>query len=423
MPGTDADPAERRVLIINQHGDNTGDEAALRAMLSRLTAELGPTSFTVLHQFRERSSEVSVDQPVRWIPLRVPPTEALRLLAHTATCVVGRPSPGLLGPIGRAIVQAYETADLVISAPGGPYFGDLYWDHEPVHWFYVWLARLHGRPTALFAPSAGPFERRWMNPLRRRTYRCFDVLTLREERSAELVRELMGDEVDPEVTADSALAERVPPLPRDRWRVGDGDARDRFVLVVSVIDSPYRGDPDPAQRRRVHDDTIVDGIEHVAARLDDPGRLHVVFLPQLRSRRHDDAPYLRRLAARLPQGRSWEVLGHDLSSDDHRARIAAADLVIAGRYHPAVFALSACVPVVCIAYEHKATGVMEIAGMSALSTTLDALDTTGLHTLLDRAMADPSGLRARLEAVEPSLRRRARRTAERCAELVAGVRA
>jgi hypothetical protein len=61
--------------------------------------------------------------------------------------------------------------------------------------------------------------------------------------------------------------------------------------------------------------------------------------------------------------------------------------------------------------------------MSALSTTLESLDTTGLHALLDRAMADRPALRAQLAAVEPSLRRRARRTAERCAELVTGARA
>lgn len=409
---------ERRVLIVNQHGDNTGDESALRAMLVRLAVELGPTSFTVLHQFRERSSEVNVDQPVRWVPLRLPFGEALRLLCYTVSLVLGRPRPKVLGPIGRATIQAYETADLVVSAPGGPYFGDIYRSHEPVHWFYVWLARLHDAPTALYAPSAGPFATRWMNPLRRRTYRCFDVLTFREEQSAQNVRRLMGEDVDVEVTADSALSERVPPIRRENWPVGGGDARGRYLLVVSVIDAPYIGDPDPEARRRAHDDAIVGGVEHVAGRLDDPDRLHVVFVPQLRSRRHDDEPYLRRLADRLPATRSWEVLGHDLSSDGHRARFAAADLVLAGRYHPAVFALSAGVPVVCIAYEHKATGVMEIAGMSEFTTTLDEVDIPTLVGLLDRAMEDAGQVRTHLAEVEPELRRRSRRTAARCAALV-----
>jgi polysaccharide pyruvyl transferase WcaK-like protein len=47
-----------------------------------------------------------------------------------------------------------------------------------------------------------------------------------------------------------------------------------------------------------------------------------------------------------------------------RALFASADFVVAGRYHPAVFALSAGVPQVCIPYEHKATGVLQLAGLS-----------------------------------------------------------
>lgn len=406
------------MLVVNQHGDNTGDESALRAMLERLSVELGPTSFTVLHQFNERTSEVEVAQPVRWIPLRLPLGESLRLLAYTLTLVLSRPRPRLLGPIGRAVIQAYETADLVLSAPGGPYFGDLYWDHEPVHWCYVWLARLHHVPCALYAPSAGPFAKRWMNPLRRFTFRCFDVLTVREERSAQHVRSLLGPRADLEVTADSALAERVPPLARRSWPIGDGDAEGRFLLAVSVIDSAYQGDPDPDRRRRAHDRSIAAAIERVASRLEDPNQLHVVFMPQLRSRRHDDSTYLRRVAQQLPEGRSWEMLGPELSSDDQRARIAASDMVIAGRYHPAVFSLSAGVPLVCIAYEHKASGVMDLAGMSELTVALEDVDTETLCALVDRVMAHHQELREQLLAVEPDLRERARRTARSCAQLV-----
>jgi colanic acid/amylovoran biosynthesis protein len=138
--------AGRHVLVVNQHGDNTGDESAVRGMLAGLEEHLAPVRFTVVHQFRERSSEVDVDQPVRWITMVLPGTEPLRLVVYSLLMLVRLRRPGILGPVGRATIEAYESADLVVSAPGGPYFGDVYWSHEPVHWFYVWLARWHRVP-------------------------------------------------------------------------------------------------------------------------------------------------------------------------------------------------------------------------------------------------------------------------------------
>ena len=121
----------------------------------------------------------------------------------------------------------------------------------------------------------------------------------------------------------------------------------------------------------------------------------------------------------MPSTRSFELLGPELSSDDQRARIAASDMVIAGRYHPAVFSLSAGVPLVCIAYEHKASGVMDLAGMSELTLALDDVDAETLCALVDRVMAHRQELREQILAVEPDLRERARRTARSCARLLA----
>ena len=71
-PAVDGDPVVRHVLVVNQHGDNTGDEAALRAMLDGLADRLGPVRFTVLHQFREASSCIETTHDVTWQRLVLP---------------------------------------------------------------------------------------------------------------------------------------------------------------------------------------------------------------------------------------------------------------------------------------------------------------------------------------------------------------
>ncbi len=421
MPGSPP-TAPTHVLVVNQHGDNTGDEAAIRGMLDGLAEQLGEVRFTVLHQFRERSSEVDTGHEVRWIPLVLPLREAAGLVLYSLLRLVGLRAGALLGPVGRSVVDAYDTADLVVSAPGGPYFGDPYWSHEPVHWFYVWLARWRRLPTALYAPSAGPFRKRLLNPFRRLTYRCFAVVTLREERSAAYLRELMGGDVQIEVTVDAALQQRVPALPRDEWTVDTGEGReplgDRFLLVVSAIDRPYPDDPDPAGRRRRYDQAIVAAVRRVVERVGDERGVHVAFMPQLHSAQHTDVPYLTRLGRMLGSDVSWEVVADSASSVVQRSRFAAADLVIAGRYHPAVFAVSAGVPVLCIPYEHKAAGLMEAAGQSAHVVDLDEVDTPRLVRAVDELLDRRDEVAKELAEVEPVLRARSRRTSELVAALV-----
>src|SRR5690606_2707272 len=99
-----------------------------------------------------------------------------------------------------------------------------------------------------------------------------DVVTVREERSAEHLRALMGPGFAVEVTADSALQEQVPPRDRRDWTVGTGTGAepldDRFLLVVSAIDHAYPGDPDPAARRERYDRSIVAAIERVVDRVE-----------------------------------------------------------------------------------------------------------------------------------------------------------
>lgn len=250
------------------------------------------------------------------------------------------------------------------------------------------------------------------------------MVTLREERSAEYLRELVGDDVGFEVTVDAALQQQVPPLDRDDWvvRTGHGGEPlgDRFLLVVSAIDFPYPGDPDPAARRRRYDEAIVAAVRRVVERAGGPDRVHVAFMPQLHSAQHTDVPYLTRLGRMLGDEVSWEVVADSASSIVQRSRFAAADLVIAGRYHPAVFAVSAGVPVLCIPYEHKAAGLMEAAGQSAHVVDLDEVEASRLERAVDELFDRRDEVAKELAEVEPVLRARSRRTSELVAGLLQG---
>ncbi|MCX6528513.1 MAG: polysaccharide pyruvyl transferase family protein [Actinobacteria bacterium] len=396
------------VLVVNQHGDNRGDEAALLAMCSGIEAELGPTQFTVIHQFNNAAAGPMLRPDARWITLKLPVGEAIRFVVYLALRIFRLRPQFLLGSLGQKTIHAYETADVVVSAPGGPYFGDLYIGHEAVHWLYVWIAKLHRVPAMLYATSAGPFHKKWANPFRRYTYRCFSRLYVREEISAGHIRGLFAGRrhgVNIEVSIDSALQVAIAPQERQH--------ADAQLIVVSAINWPYPNDPSPQLRQKEYDTAVIEAVKIFA----ESRPTHVVFVPQLYGSMHRDTPYLEALARLLPANISCEVLSDTKSSNEQRALFAAADWVIAGRYHPAVFAVSAAVPVLCIAYEHKATGVLQAAGVPDAVMSIDEATVEVVQAKARELLAARADLSARLQVAQVALREVSSRTSGAVAEL------
>ena len=113
-------------------------------------------------------------------------------------------------------------------------------------------------------------------------------------------------------------------------------------------------------------------------------------------------------------------LHHTKSSNEQRAVFAAADWVIAGRYHPAVFAVSAGVPLMCIAYEHKATGVLQAAGVSDAVLSIDEVTVEVVQAKARELLAGRADLSDRLQLAQSALREVSSRTSVAVADVVRG---
>ncbi len=397
------------ILIVNQHGENRGDEAAMRAMLASFCEQLPGTTFTLLYQFRDPDLRLSFREQVEDLPIVLPLRDYLRALLYTPMKRIGWDARWLLPASMRSIVRAYERADLVVSAPGGPYFGDIYINHEIVHWWYIYLAYLFRKPVFLYATSAGPFKKRWMNPVRRRMYPLFDRLVTREELSADYLRDLLGADTSIEVTADSAIQAAFGALPREEFFTGARAAlAQRCVVAVSLNDFRYPDSDNVAASKQRYNDAMLQLLNHIAARVD----AHFLFLPQLYGKVHDDTPYLASIARQLSNSASWEIVDPALDSDMQRSLFAMSDIFLASRYHPAIFGSTACVPGICIYYEHKALGFMRQLGLERCAFDINNLDVAQLCGAVDEILERREELGAHLRHIVPSLQERSARTTQ-----------
>ena len=390
-----------RVVVVNQHGDNRGDEAALRGLVHALQARIQDLHITVLHQFRYPESKIELTD-VDYLPLRIRLHEAALLSMWSIPASFGIHLDFILRGQARKIVSAYKSSHLVISAPGGPYFGDLYANHELVHWFYLWLGRILKKPLVQYQPSAGPFKNRLLNVVRRRGYRWFSLLTVREPISASHISELTG--LVPVVGCDSAFHDEIAPADRS-------ELADLVPEAESYVAATFRR-PDESKQAK-HDQAVIDALLRVSE------SHSIVLLPQLHGPRHRDFPYLSEIAERCnARGGRVVVAAETLSSDEQRSIVAASRYVLAGRYHPLIFAVSAGVPAITIPYEHKASGFAALAGLSSFVVEIDDLESGRLIKQVAEMEARESELRVMLETRRKNLAKAANSTADSVSELL-----
>lgn len=126
----------------------------------------------------------------------------------------------------------------------------------------------------------------------------------------------------------------------------------------------------------------------------------IMLVPQVRGPGlfEDDRIPLYRLRERLRRSVSEKQLVYlDLppaaSPSDLLEIFSHADLVLATRFHSAVYGLLAGVPVISIAYQAKASATMEWLGLQEWALDINGLEADGILRLAERILRDDGRLR------------------------------
>lgn len=375
-------------LIINQHGENRGDESAKRGMIFGLSKYFQNSSFIMICQFRDRKLTIDFDENVQIISMLIPLQELPGLLVYTAFKIIGFDTRFLLGRNSAQIIKAYENADIVLSAPGGPYFGDIYRGflslHELAHWYMVFLGKLFKKPVLLYAPSAGPFKHPIMNILRKQFYKLIDLITTRDDISHGYLKSLLPER-EIYLTADATLQRPVKPGNRSTFFGNRYDIfKDHFIVAVSVNDYKYPLSENPEDCKLKYQDCLIQIMIHLHKRKN----AHFLMFPQLYGAYHTDVDFLEKLGNLLPAHVSWEIVDPDFSSDKQQELFGICDFCLASRYHPQVFAAIHSLPFIAICYEHKQFGLMKSLGMEAFAFDIYHLHFYHISKSIDEALTN-----------------------------------
>ncbi len=347
-----------KILIINQHSWNHGDEAAGKALIRALQRS-GNRDISVLYNmpFMPEDARFNLNKVCEIYNKRA--IRGLHFFLRQYLKYVyplGIFLPILLFPRLRKDMRAIQEADAVINAPGGVNLGP-YFDVV-----YLWrlLMVIHfKKPLYIFSPSIGPllpdgfFRKLSVKVLK---YACF--VSLRDAQSQRYAVEY-GIPFIPAI--DVVFSERE----KTEIPIALSNLLPENYIVI-VPNQLYTWHPAFfACSAKKMDEFYKKLIQRFTSR-----GIFVVLLPQLFSAAScRDEIYFKSLAS----GDERVIVIPDFyNSDVQQAVIRKSDFIVGARYHSIVFGINNFIPFFALSYEHKILNMLEVLNLKELSRNLAA---------------------------------------------------
>lgn len=400
-----------KIMIINCHWNNHGDEAAIRSMIDELTIAYPDAEFYI-----QRTQGRFCNFPDMKNVKVLPPFP----LGGRKHLVLDRISYITNGKINcsksaKAFYKALNESSLVLHAPGGPSIGDLYINQENLKLLRLEMVKKRGIPYAFYAPSMGPFCNKKRNPRRLRILEGASLICLREEISCEYVKEFSRN-VRPIVTLDSAFqhefdSNTCETLFQDDIKLREFIGNGENIIGITITDLQWNDKyKDGGMTEKKIRETFEEFIKYLLA-----SGNKILFIPQLFGDA-DDSEYMRSYVI----NDSCYVLNENYDCYFQQHIIGKLIAVIGMRYHSNIFSAKMGVPFVSVSYEQKMKGFMDKVNLSDYCIDIEELSFLMLKSKFELLMKKYEKNKAYLKSIKSDLKKQSYHTTELVCELLNG---
>jgi polysaccharide pyruvyl transferase CsaB len=307
---------------------NAGDDAILDVFIEQ-TQKRFNAHFTVLSE----------------LPKNIPHTPRVRALFHPA--LLGRETPSALLK-GRfwAHLKELRKADLFVLGGGGILRDNTNWRNLLRLLDEIWYAKMLGKKVMLYGIGVGPFKTALGRKLIGASVRMCDLVTVRSQRAAELLREVGVEPQRIHVLSDPAflLAPRAPADPALRALFAP-DKNTIGFYPTFALETLHKGEQ----------------FAELARALDDLGEdpnVRLVAMPMsVRENLPDDVTTARCIQALMKHPQRLHIYDKRLDAAELKWVTSQAVLNLTVRLHAMIFSLGCNVPVVALNYEPKVSNV------------------------------------------------------------------
>ncbi len=358
------------VLISGYYGfDNSGDDAILKAIVKDIRFKNSKININVLSSNPKKTREMyDVDAVDRFK--------------------------------FKEVLSAIRNTDLFISG-GGSLLQDVTSTRSLIYYLAIMkITKLMGKPVMVYANGIGPIERRTNRFLTKHILNNVDLITLRDDRSMEYVRELGIKNKNTFVTADPVFTLQASSKDRvDEIFEIEKIPRDKKIIGVSVRQWKRSKDLVP---------TMAEAINYMKDKYD----ANVLLIPM----HYPEDLEISKEIRDFVDGDSY-VTEEKYSVEEIMGIIRESEIMIAMRLHSLIYAANQEVPMVGLSYDPKVDGILKTLGMENISNVENFI----LEELIDNidyVMENREELKIRLREQDVELRAKALSNVDMALELL-----
>ena len=306
-------------------------------------------------------------------------------------------------------LNEYYNADVIISAGG-----DVLTEDNGAFSFLsnankFLFALLLNKPVILHSESIGPFKRWWIAAIAKFLLNKVKLIILREEIS---YKYLVGLGIKPPMylTADSAFLLKPAPqegakeiLEKEGLKEGD-----RPLIGISVSQKSFHLGFEEVNSAKEKYHKYIKLVAELTDYLTNIVNATVLFVPHVIEPGNDDRPVADDICKLIRNKHKVVSIKNEYTSQETKAIIGQCDLFIGFRMHATIASISMNVPTICIAYSHKAHGIIgDMLGYERYVIDINKLNHDTLVSAVDDAWTNRMEIRNELRSKIDDIKQRA----------------
>jgi colanic acid/amylovoran biosynthesis protein len=344
-----------KILIVNCHTSNRGDEAAIKALIDELNRRYSNLQITL---GLRGPSFPELPNNVRTIEQYAPQSkkryfEYLLLLVTHGKIYLSRKA--------EIFIDEVKTSDLILYAPGGPSIGDIYFKDEIGYLRGMNIIRRLKKPYVFYAPSMGPFNNNHRNKFRKKIHLSAKKIIVRDPISKEYLMRFL-----PQRTIFQALDSA---FQYDFDNCSNQAKLDSYtelscflrshskVVGITITDLKWH----PIYSKNDSLSSLIQQTFSLFVNYLLSNGFGVLFIPQLYGSAND----YDLMSKYLVNQDCFIIKSNCDKFESYFQQYVISKLyaVVGMRYHSNIFSAKACTPFVSISYEQKMKGFMKLANL------------------------------------------------------------
>jgi polysaccharide pyruvyl transferase WcaK-like protein len=310
---------------------------------------------------------------------------------------------GLNGFYRSEVLKRIKNCDLVVSCSDENFKEGSSFLPLNVYWLLTWwsimfsrmwdilISKFYGKPVIMLPNSMGPFKTRVGRLLSKIALGMCDFLLIRDPVSYRMV-ESLNIQTSRVLTYDTSFL----------FDSGERSSEDNVssALLIGISAGVYSF--------TLHDDEISRSVRSYAEALDravvEVGATVVFFPHYISGFEYDDLEFSELIIEKMENKKKAKIV-KVRNAEELKSSLGKMSLVVSSKMHPCTLALSNYVPTVCIAYDHKQTGLFESLGMLECIVPIRQLSGEELYSKIACVLGNRQRITAELRNKIPWIRR------------------